>query len=105
MPTKEFVLYDRFISCGDVAFSSEKQIYTLYQKESMVIDSLKLHCEDNNIPIIDPLNCLVNSMHLPIYNFLDVDGHPSLQGKRLLAGYVKEYMSNYELQNKLITKW
>lgn len=103
MPTKEFVLYNRALSCGDVMFSSEKQISILYETESEVIKRLVDYCNFSHIPTINPLCDLVNSMNFPIYNPLNNDGHPSRRGKFILAQCVKNYMAGRCLDGDPLT--
>ncbi|WP_319779752.1 hypothetical protein [Maridesulfovibrio sp.] len=98
MPTKEFVLYNRLLSYGDVKFSSDREMSILYENESEVITSLKKHCDKEGMHILDPLSYLINTMHLPIYNPLNVDGHPSLEGRTVLAKYVYDFLGKYQVQ-------
>lgn len=94
MPTKEFLIYKRDNEYNDVKISSDLEIKKLGITEAFAIQSLQKFCFENNIDTLDLTNTLTSCVHTPIYNPMDIDGHPSLLGREIIADYIFSHISS-----------
>lgn len=94
MPTKEFLVYKRHNEHNDVKISSDIEINKLGVTESFAIQSLQKFCFENNIDTLDLTNTLTSCIHNPIYNPMDIDGHPSLLGREIIADCIFSHISS-----------
>ena len=99
MPTKEFLIYKRDDEYKDVKISSDLEIKNLGITEALAIQSLQKFCSENNIETLDLTNTLTNFIIDPIYNPMDIDGHPSLLGREIIAEYIFRYINSRKSQN------
>lgn len=94
MPTKEFLIYKRDDEYKDVKISSDLEIKNLGITEAFAIQSLQKFCYESNIETLDLTNTLTNFIIDPIYNPMDIDGHPSLLGREIIADYIFSYINS-----------
>jgi hypothetical protein len=97
IPTKEYLVHTRHVHFSDVELSSMDELASLSYSEGIVHHELEALCKSNKIFYFNPSIDVASHMNKQLYAPLDLDQHPSLQGKQVFADVMAKYLATVHL--------